>query len=97
MDPNITAKEILTLIQVRAHEIWESEGQPEGKHQQHWLAAQKEVMQEVDRSGATGPPDPVARSPRSRSTAKRRQEDLVDEAIEETFPASDPISPKKTT
>jgi hypothetical protein len=28
---------------------------------------------------------------------KQRQEKLVDEAVEETFPASDPISPKKIT
>ncbi len=27
----------------------------------------------------------------------QRQEDLVDEAVEETFPASDPISPKRIT
>ena len=27
----------------------------------------------------------------------QRQEDLVDEAVEETFPASDPISPKHIT
>lgn len=26
---------------------------------------------------------------------KKRQDKLVDEAVEETFPASDPISPKK--
>ncbi|HEX2561952.1 hypothetical protein [Phenylobacterium sp.] len=28
---------------------------------------------------------------------KARQEDLLDEAVEETFPASDPISPKRIT
>jgi hypothetical protein len=28
---------------------------------------------------------------------KQRQEQLLDEAIEETFPASDPISPKRIT
>ena len=28
---------------------------------------------------------------------KDRQEQLLDEAIEETFPASDPISPKRIT
>ena len=96
MDPNITAQEILRLIQARAHEMWEAEGKPEGKHEEHWLAAQKEVMEEVDRSGATGPADPVPSVPRSRKPGKR-QEDLIDEAIEETFPASDPISPKHIT
>ena len=28
---------------------------------------------------------------------KERQEQLLDEAVEETFPASDPISPKRIT
>jgi hypothetical protein len=28
---------------------------------------------------------------------RQRQEQLLDEAIEETFPASDPISPKRIT
>lgn len=31
------------------------------------------------------------------SNAEDRQEALLDEAIEETFPASDPISPKHIT
>jgi hypothetical protein len=96
MNPNISAEEIRELIQSRAHEIWEAEGKPEGKHQEHWLAAQREVLEEVDRSGATGPTDPVARDPNPHHPGKR-QEDLVDEAIEETFPASDPISPKRIT
>jgi hypothetical protein len=56
----------------------------------------EEVMEEVDRSGATGPADPAARDPLPHHLGKR-QEDLVDEAIEETFRASDPISPKKIT
>ncbi|MFN4298011.1 MAG: hypothetical protein ACK4FB_14375 [Brevundimonas sp.] len=30
-------------------------------------------------------------------TAKDRQEDLIDEAVEETFPASDPATPKRIT
>lgn len=29
--------------------------------------------------------------------AKKRQDELLDEAVEETFPASDPISPKHVT
>jgi hypothetical protein len=28
---------------------------------------------------------------------RQRQEQLLDEAVEETFPASDPISPKRIT
>jgi hypothetical protein len=96
MDPNITAEEIRDLIRQRAYGIWEAEGKPEGKEREHWLAAQKVVLEEVDRSGATGLADPLAREPHPHDLDKR-QEDLVDEAIEETFPASDPISPKQIT
>jgi Protein of unknown function (DUF2934) len=83
MDPNITAEEIHKLIRERARELREAEGNPDGKHQEHWLTAQKEVMAEVDQSGATGPVDPVARQPRS-DNPNKRQEELVDEAIEES-------------
>ena len=29
--------------------------------------------------------------------SKQRQDEILDEAVEETFPASDPISPKRIT
>lgn len=99
MDPSITVDEIRSLIRTRAFELWEAEGKPDGRMEQHWLAAEKEVLEEVDRSGATGPAvaDAVAREPRARGDVDKRQEELLDEAIEETFPASDPISPKQIT
>ena len=40
------------------------------------------------------------RAPREREAGEdlaKRQEQLVDEAVEETFPASDPIAPKQIT
>lgn len=33
------------LIRERAHEIWLSEGRPEGKHLEHWERAAREVDQ----------------------------------------------------
>ncbi|MDB5591209.1 MAG: hypothetical protein JWR86_1734 [Enterovirga sp.] len=42
----------------------------------------------------------AARAPGERRPGedlKARQEQLLDEAVEETFPASDPISPKRIT
>lgn len=30
-------------IRKRAHEIWESEGRPEGRHEHHWQRAKDEV------------------------------------------------------
>lgn len=32
-------------IAVRAREIWEREGYPEGKQLEHWLQAERELMQ----------------------------------------------------
>ena len=29
-------------IQSRAHELWEKEGRPEGRHLEHWLEAERE-------------------------------------------------------
>jgi hypothetical protein len=33
-------------IRRRAHEIWEREGQPEGRHEEHWERARREVKAE---------------------------------------------------
>jgi hypothetical protein len=99
MDPNITVDEIQNRIRTRAYELWEADGKPEGVEERHWLAAEREVLEEVDRSGATGPGGgaAVAHEPRSGTDTAERQDDLLDEAVEETFPASDPISPKQIT
>lgn len=48
---------------------------------------------------ATEPTDPATAQPadeRSEAEAKARQDALLDEALTETFPASDPIAPAKT-
>ncbi len=50
--------------------------------------------------GQTNPSRAAAAAPGDRvpgEDLRRRQERLVDEAVEETFPASDPISPKRIT
>lgn len=97
MEPSISVEDIGDLIRTRAYRLWEEQGRPDGQEQQHWLAAEKEVLEEVDRSGATGPAAhaPQAHEPRQAGAAGERQDDLLDEALEETFPGSDPISPKQ--
>ena len=37
-------------IRIRAHELWEREGRPDGKEQDHWLEASRQIEAEV--SGA---------------------------------------------
>jgi hypothetical protein len=41
-------------IRGRAHEIWESEGRPEGRHEEHWTRARREI-EAVDGGSVTGP------------------------------------------
>ncbi|WP_448208096.1 DUF2934 domain-containing protein [Azospirillum sp. sgz302134] len=39
-------------IQRRAHEIWEREGKPQGRHDDHWSQAEAEIRAEEDAAGA---------------------------------------------
>ncbi|NVP58347.1 DUF2934 domain-containing protein [Mycoplana rhizolycopersici] len=36
----------LDLIRRRAHELWEKDGMPEGKHEEHWRHAEQELEEE---------------------------------------------------
>lgn len=36
-------------VRERAHEIWEREGKPEGKHAEHWAQAEHEISHSGDR------------------------------------------------
>lgn len=39
-------------IRIRAHEIWERQGRPEGRHEEHWLQAVREIeMEDEDAAG----------------------------------------------
>jgi hypothetical protein len=90
-------------IRVRAYEIWDAEGRPHGRHEQHWREAEQEIAHAENATEPAGRIDPdraadAAPSPRTESTdLKQRQDQLLDEAIEESFPGSDPISPKRIT
>ena len=44
--------ELEQLIQKRAHEIWEQEGRPHGRHEEHWRQAAEEVTREIERMTA---------------------------------------------
>src|SRR6185295_13619004 len=33
-------------IRIRAHEIWQREGRPEGRHEHHWVEATREIDEE---------------------------------------------------
>ena len=37
---------LLTRIRTLAYEIWEEEGRPEGRALEHWLEAEREILDE---------------------------------------------------
>ncbi len=68
------------LVRERAYRIWERQGSPDGQADQFWLMAEEELIAEGhSRPGATAQSSPEA-----------PMENRVDEASEESFPASDP-------
>ncbi|TWS97336.1 DUF2934 domain-containing protein [Reyranella sp. CPCC 100927] len=62
-------------IRQRAHEIWEMEGRPDGRDQEHWERAHREIdaKQGETPSGQANEPrspdDPTAGKPQPRQTA----------------------------
>jgi hypothetical protein len=52
-------REIEARIQVRAHELWEREGSPEGRADAHWDMAKEQIAIEDNQQNLTLP-NPVA-------------------------------------
>ena len=44
-------------IRQRAHEIWEREGRPEGRHEEHWAQAHREIEAEGGSQPEPAAPD----------------------------------------
>ncbi|WP_271894316.1 DUF2934 domain-containing protein [Candidatus Phyllobacterium onerii] len=62
-------------VQKRAYELWEQQGRPDGKHEEHWKQAEQEFSEEE--GFASGPSSRKLDhnsgiAPRSKGTAKRR-------------------------
>jgi hypothetical protein len=71
-------------VRERAYAIWERGGRPDGQAEQHWFWAEAELRTEQqDQPGSVA--DRSGERPDHRWT-----EAMVDEADEESFPASDP-------
>ncbi len=91
-------------IRKKAYEKWETEGRRDGDHDRHWSEAEKEF--EAAGNGSAMPDtDAAARSDKSPAVASLNQEqakdqdaseDELDEGLEDTFPASDPVSATNT-
>ena len=65
-----------TLIEQRAYALWQQEGRPQGRHEEHWHRAAREVEAEegAGLAGAAGPGrnsrTGKLRSPKARKKAK---------------------------
>lgn len=88
----------------RAYEIWEQEGKPEGKEAEHWAQASREISDD----GSEGPDAasfdaaPAQTSPAVQSLKKTRKtktgsRDELQEGLEDSFPASDPVAATNTS
>jgi hypothetical protein len=42
--PELPRTDNMDRIRLRAHEIWEQEGRPEGRSHEHWLRAEREIL-----------------------------------------------------
>lgn len=56
-------------IQERAYEIWESEGQPQGRSEQHWAQARAEFADAAEAQGGAAQQETESGKPRK--SAKR--------------------------
>ena len=69
------------LVRERAYAIWLRQGSPDGHAEQFWLMAEEELLAEGhNRPGQAAAPAPAVADDDAR----------VDEASDESFPASDP-------
>jgi hypothetical protein len=76
-------------IQRRAYQIWEREGRPEGKQDEHWTWVCQEIAAETDGDGKCSARVRSA-GPDAMRDAPRRLWDKTDQSSDESFPASDP-------
>lgn len=61
-------------IQVRAYQIWEREGRPQGREYQHWLMAETEILGAMPPTKAARDPGSTAKSKTAESAAKTAAE-----------------------
>jgi hypothetical protein len=48
-------------IQVRAHELWELAGKPDGRHDEFWYEAEHDIKRELDDISAIAQqPEPIS-------------------------------------
>lgn len=80
-------------IRRKAYEKWEQEGRREGDHERHW----SEAEQEVSLSGEEKSPAAQSMKIEQADAHNNSKDEDLEEGLEDSFPASDPISATSTT
>lgn len=88
-------------IRKKAYEKWESEGRREGNHDRHWAEAEHELTTDLEDGSEPndGRESPAAQSLNNEraSTHDKDADADLEEGLEDSFPASDPVSATSTT
>ncbi len=80
-------------IRRKAYEKWEQEGRREGDHERHW----SEAEQEVGFAGEEKSPAAQSMKNEQAEAHNNSKDEDLEEGLEDSFPASDPISATSTT
>jgi hypothetical protein len=59
-------------IERLAHQIWESEGRPEGQAERHWSMAER-LVEAAEEEAGTAPAPPLAKKPAPRKRASKKR------------------------
>ncbi|MCG5241441.1 DUF2934 domain-containing protein [Azospirillum doebereinerae] len=84
--------DIQDRISRRAHEIWEREGHPHGRHDEHWAQAEAEIRAEDGAKPAVTPQGPATARKAGAKSTRAAAEDLS--SVESA--GSTPAAPKAT-
>lgn len=70
-------KSKIEKIREKAYALWETQGRPEGRHEDHWREAEAAVKKELGKNSTADTPETSPTSPKSRSrkTTKRQTSD----------------------
>ena len=86
-------------IRQRAHEIWERDGRPHGRHDEHWQRAREEIEAEAlqmdSMKGVSA--DPAQDSPAPKRRGRPAKSDTPDAAVDGEPSAPKRRSPRKAT
>jgi hypothetical protein len=75
-------------VRQRAYALWESEGRPEGQHDEHWHRANAEFGQHAPAPGENVPPQQAAAVAEAKPKPARRKPVAAGRAATETPPAA---------